>query len=287
MKVDKEKFISRAEWFRSYKFKKKLATVIAILLAITVVALFIIASLYKSYGSFTIGIDREEFTKYKISLRENEIDNPRSLLHAEPVKSMDNVSTREFIDYLSVKDIDPVTGGGSHNGNDGKYFAYTFFCCNDGIDPFSYMYTLDIKSKSNHIDKAIRVKLFLDGVDQGVWALQEDDGQIPLIDYDTALIKDDKGNPVLDENGKKQYNREQIFTDGIRVGQKNEVNHVFSGRRVASGKFLNLRPGQFTRITIIMWLEGSDPECLDDIRGGTIRMDMKMSILQEQPSETK
>ena len=42
-----------------------------------------------------------------------------------------------------------------------------------------------------------------------------------------------------------------------------------------------LEPGQMDRYTILVWLEGKDPECIDDIIGG----EMKMSMVITEKSE--
>lgn len=36
----------------------------------------------------------------------------------------------------------------------------------------------------------------------------------------------------------------------------------------------NLKPGEIDRYSIIVWLEGNDPECIDDIIGGEMKMAM-------------
>ena len=46
-------------------------------------------------------------------------------------------------------------------------------------------------------------------------------------------------------------------------------------------KELHLTPGEYTKFTIVVWLEGDDPECVDTILGGVFKIDMNMSILGE------
>ena len=46
-------------------------------------------------------------------------------------------------------------------------------------------------------------------------------------------------------------------------------------------KELHLTPGEYTKFTIVGWLEGDDPECVDTIRGGAVKNDMNMSVLGE------
>ena len=46
-------------------------------------------------------------------------------------------------------------------------------------------------------------------------------------------------------------------------------------------KELHLTPGEYTKFTIVVWLEGDDPECVDTILGGVFKIDMNMSVLGE------
>lgn len=43
-----------------------------------------------------------------------------------------------------------------------------------------------------------------------------------------------------------------------------------------------MKPGDVEKYTIVAWLEGNDPECVDDILGGMIRMTMNFEILDEE-----
>ena len=46
-------------------------------------------------------------------------------------------------------------------------------------------------------------------------------------------------------------------------------------------KELHLTPGEYTKFTLVVWLEGDDPECVDTILGGVFKIDMNMSVLGE------
>jgi hypothetical protein len=41
----------------------------------------------------------------------------------------------------------------------------------------------------------------------------------------------------------------------------------------------DFQPGEVTKYTVVIWLEGNDPDCLDNILGGTFKVDMSMSII--------
>lgn len=38
--------------------------------------------------------------------------------------------------------------------------------------------------------------------------------------------------------------------------------------------------GAVDKYTVVIWLEGNDPECVDDIRGGVVKMSMKFKVLE-------
>ena len=39
----------------------------------------------------------------------------------------------------------------------------------------------------------------------------------------------------------------------------------------------NFKPGEKDRFTIVVWLEGDDPDCIDDIIGGELKMEMNIT----------
>ena len=40
---------------------------------------------------------------------------------------------------------------------------------------------------------------------------------------------------------------------------------------------MNIRPGDIDKFTIVVWIEGDDPDCVNDIIGGTMRMHMEIT----------
>ena len=41
----------------------------------------------------------------------------------------------------------------------------------------------------------------------------------------------------------------------------------------------NFAPGDKAKITVVIWLEGNDPDCTDDVLGGQFKLDMIMEIV--------
>ncbi len=45
----------------------------------------------------------------------------------------------------------------------------------------------------------------------------------------------------------------------------------------------NFAEGDIVKYTVVIWLEGDDPECLDNIRGGSLKMSLVLSVEEEDP----
>lgn len=40
------------------------------------------------------------------------------------------------------------------------------------------------------------------------------------------------------------------------------------------------KPGDVDKYTVVIWLEGNDPECVDNIKGGVVKMSMNFKVLE-------
>ena len=49
-----------------------------------------------------------------------------------------------------------------------------------------------------------------------------------------------------------------------------------------SGVVTGLKPGDVDKYTIVTWIEGNDPECIDEILGGFVKMQWLFSVDGEQ-----
>lgn len=39
-------------------------------------------------------------------------------------------------------------------------------------------------------------------------------------------------------------------------------------------------PGDVTKFTVVMWIEGDDPDCIDDLMGGSLKTDMSITVIE-------
>ena len=58
------------------------------------------------------------------------------------------------------------------------------------------------------------------------------------------------------------------------------TNMFYSEKYVQNEQRRNMQPGQVDKFTIVIWIEGDDPDCIDSLIGGSIKMHME--ITEEQ-----
>ena len=83
--------------------------------------------------------------------------------------------------------------------------------------------------------------------------------------------------------------RVRLYIDGVPTtyaktasdGSGPEPNTVefYSTDVIAKGRVDNFTMGSVTKFTIVIWLEGNDPDCIDWIKGGKMKIDMAMSVI--------
>ena len=199
--------------------------------AVLVLAIaYTITALYSKYGSFTVTVNKFDNVKYALTLSETpDFTETVGRLNCKASEEITN------IDGASLPlDIDMING--EHNGD--NYVAYTFYCKNAGEEAVTYEYQVYITNMTLDIEKAVRVRLYVDG---------------KPTDY--ARTKTDGTGP---EPGTTEFLSESI---------------------IARDQISKFKPGDVTKYTIVMWLEGNDPECIDNILGGEFKIDMSMTIV--------
>ena len=123
---------------------------------------------------------------------------------------------------------------GGGSHNGDNYLAYTFFIENEGEEVADYWYEIVIDDVIKDVDEAVRIRLY------------KDDEQVKTYAKQSAAT----GNP---EKGTIAFVSDELITR----------EHV-----------TNFKPGDKSKYTVVMWLEGSDLECTDNILGGEFKVHM-------------
>ena len=124
--------------------------------------------------------------------------------------------------------------------NGKNYIAYTFYLINGGDDTVSYDSYLYIDSVTKGVDEAIRVAIYRNG-ERTVYGKTKTNGTGKESDCDSEFL---------------------------------------SSSMVMRDRIEDFEPHSKDKYTVVIWLEGNDPECIDNIIGGTIKFSMDFKIVE-------
>lgn len=147
-----------------------------------------------------------------------------------------------------MTNIDGLTIPGSVDDADGahhgdNYMAYTFYVKNAGEETCNLISEFSIDHVVKGADAAIRVKMYRNG-------------------FATTYAK-------LGADGAPEYGTVPFANEDTVFTTAEEQNLV--------------EPGEIIKYTFVIWLEGNDPECLDNIKGG--RVNLSLTFTAEEPSQ--
>ncbi len=90
-------------------------------------------------------------------------------------------------------------------------------------------------------------------------------------------------------NGLDEALRVRLYVDGVPKtfaktrsdGGGPEVNttEFHNASVVTSARKEEFKPGEVTKFTVVVWIEGNDPDCLDTIINGQLKLDMNISVV--------
>lgn len=242
---------SAGEVKRYRVYTRVIPAVMGVILALMALV-YVISLLFNRYGSFTVTVRDFNDRNYMLSLCENDrFNTATSMLNSKAAKNVTNISRTSLPENLN--DVN-----GEHNGD--NYVAYTFYLKNTGTASYSYDYTLNISRATLNIDSAVRVRLYFT---PDYYKAETDQ-----INYGGAYTEYAK--PKTNGNGLPETE-----IDGTIM-----TNFV-SSEVITNGRVDNFNPGDMAKITVVIWIEGDDPDCTDDLLGGQFKVDMIMSIVSE------
>ena len=231
MKQVKNTLRRTAAEVKRYRILKKIVPALIAIIIMALIIVYIVSVLYSKYGSFTVSVLKYDAMKYALTLS----DTPDFYENTSRLNSKASTDITNIDGNTLPVDLDNVNG--EHSGD--NYAAYTFYCKNAGTETVTYRYQLYIANMTRDIEKAIRVRLYVNG-EPVTYARTASDGSGP-------------------EPGTTEFKTETV---------------------IAESDIENFAPGDVTKYTVVIWLEGNDPDCLDHLIGGEFKIDMTMSVIK-------
>ena len=208
---------------------KKIRPILLSVLICSMFFIILIAITSNKTGNLTIFIDRSSVTKC-LSLSESKtLSNPQGKLHGPSITNSWDTTEDKLPKYADLID-------GNNSGD--NYIAYTFYLFNSGIENLDYSMKFEIENTSNHLDEAIRIRLYTND----------------------SLVTYAKKNSVSGE-----------AEGGTTAFESNKY--------VVSNTVTDFEPDEYTKYTIVIWVESDDPDCTNDKIGGAITLSISFSVL--------
>ena len=229
--------------------KRSAIAAAALLVLVALIYALAVMSLGGRGGDFTVKCDPG--SRNMISLSEHsDMSDPTVILHGTQVKDMWNI-TESWLPEDIDGDFEGAHNGSGMTEDDPSYLAYTFYLKNVMDKEIKYDYYLRIVDAESPedtdlgIEDAARIKIYRNG-EPVVYGKNQPDSDKPLPEAES--FEDNKARKIIN-----------VSDNGI------EANAV-------------------DKYTVVIWLEGEDPECINEILGAYMKVDM---VFNTQPDETE
>lgn len=202
-------------------------------------------------GNFVMSVDEDAFKRGIAISDSSSFETMNRWLTADPVEDVRD-TTLQHIDLFEI-----INAEGAYKETRSNYLAYTFFLRNVGSETTPVDYEVVITNQSKNIADAIRVMIIVDG----------------------QVAYDEQGIRYIECESKTMYQapdkHDIIYKDYLK-----EFTLFKSTDIICSERIFDIRPEQTKKISVIMWLEGEDPECIETLASAKIKITMNLSIPQ-------
>ena len=265
-------YFDKPRWlFLLWLFHGKGLWVLLGLAALALGTIFAMSKVSQMRGYFTINLQDEMFKKGFVLSDTADFSQPVSYLFAEPATDVPCISITSI--GADVNDHE-----GQHNGY--GYFAYSFYIRNEGEETVDYTWELRIDGESKNISIATWVMVIEDGV-MRLYAEMTEDGlvqTVPARDDDTRGYLEIPVMALADPNIPFT---ETVKTVGAAVYKRVVTLPFVEENIVARGGQTDVKPTDVHKYTVVIWLEGDDPQCTNDLIEGHLGLNFQFQLVEE------
>ena len=144
----------------------------------------------------------------------------------------------QFMDNISIKWLPDDITKYEGSHNGKNYIAYSFYMENQGDVVLNYWYSIVMDDVIKNADEALRIMIYIN-------------------DKSTVYAK---GNSI---DGKAEPNT-------VKFRDDEDGTIILEQRK-------DMQAGDLDKITVVVWIEGDDPECTNALLGGHVRLHMKLT----------
>lgn len=230
------------------KLRNRIFTLGFIITGMLSLAFGVVTFYGQNAGNFVMSVDTAARLR-GISLTENPTDpiDPQDMTNRVllPRLMSDPVNEARDVTYAWLKLDEIQNTEGNFTDIDHDYVAYTFYLINDGSETVDVNYYIRLTEIYNNLDTAVRILVIQDGIE-------------------------------------RMYMREDVILEGQEAPYYPAImpdpEYFLTENMVMRSVITNFKPGDDIKFSVVVWLEGYDPDCTDDVLGGMIKMVMNFAI---------
>ena len=209
-----------------------------------ILALLVIILILLVSIAYAISYFYDKFGSFTVKVNKYDMVHQGLTLSETPDYDRSNAVLNANIVYdmtnISGEDIPPNVDMINGSHNGDSYIAYTFYLINSGDDTVSYTGEMNIENVTKGVDEAVRIAVYKNG-EKTVYGKTKSSGMGKESDCDSEFLS---SSVVMRTSG-----------DKFKAKDKDKY-------------------------TVVIWLEGNDPDCVDDIIGGTLKLSMTFKIVE-------
>lgn len=263
---DKKKNFGLLLWFLT-KYGGLAALGVAVLLLLGLLGM---SAISQTRGHFTINMTDDLFREGFTLSETADFRNPTSHLFATPAENVPCISIRDIPEDVAERE-------GKIEGN---FFAYNYYIKNEGESTVDFGWDLKLNAESKNLSKATWVMIFIDGKMSLYARAQEDGSQEMLPRLDDTQRNGYPYAPLYDKAADSDAQYEITKTTEFTTYWRLKPYAFESEDTLVSGMETSVAPGDVHKFTIVIWLEGDDPDCTNELIGGHMGLEMYMHLIE-------
>ena len=180
-----------------------------------------------------------------------------------------------------ANDVDEVDG--VHDGQ--NYVAHTFYLTNETGKTKDYQWSINIRRSSKNAEKALWVMVFVNGK-QTTYAMLGDNGepekQYSIYEFPFTDVASTPSQYETISNDEAGISKDEVsYAQDINIANKLTAEPFVSKKTICNGVREQIENKEVDKYTVVMWYEGEDPDCTDDIIGGWVEVYMGFDYIED------
>ena len=212
---------------------------------VRIISILVIVLIALVAVAYAVSYFYDKYGSFTVKVNKYDMINQGLTLSETPEydKSIATLNADILYDMTNISGEDLPDNVDKINGahNGENYIAYTFYLINSGDDTVTYTGEMTMENITGGVDEAVRIAVYKNG-EKTVYGKTKSDG----------------------------------------TGKESDCDKEFEASTVVmTTKTTDFKAGAKDKYTVVIWLEGNDPDCLDNIVGGTMKLGMNFKITED------